>query len=63
MGLKLNELQKVVKNVVKNERNIDALRGEIVRTLGHTILVSRGLERMAESANERLDILEATDKS
>lgn len=63
MGLKLNELQKVVKNVVKNERNIDVLRGEIVRTLGHTILVSRGLERMAESANECLDILEATDKS
>jgi hypothetical protein len=63
MGLKLNELQKVVKNVVKNERNIDTLRGEIVRTLGHIILVSRGLERMAESANERLDVLEATNKS
>ena len=63
MGLKLNELQKVVKNVVKNERNIDALREEIVRALGHTILVSRGLEKMAESANERLDILEATGKS
>lgn len=62
MGLKLNELQKVVRNVVKKERNIDTLRGEIVRTLGPTILVSRGLERMAESANERLDILEATDK-
>lgn len=62
MGLKLNELQKVVRNVVKKERNVDTLRGEIVRTLGPTILVSRGLERMAESANERLDILEAMDK-
>lgn len=63
MGLKLNELQKVVKNVVKNERNVDTFRGEITRTLGPTILVSRGLERMAASANEHLDILEATDKS
>jgi len=63
MGLRLNELQKVVKNVVKNERNIDSLRGEIVRTLGPTILVSRGLEKMAESANDRLDILEATNRS
>ena len=63
MGLKLNELQKVVKNVVKNERNIDAFRGEITRTLGPTILISRGLERMAASANDRLDILEVTDKS
>jgi len=62
MGLRLNELQKVVKNVVKNERNIDSLRGEIVRTLGPTILVSRGLEKMAESANDRLDILEATNR-
>jgi hypothetical protein len=62
MSLKLNELQKVVKNVVKKEKNIDILRSEIVRTLGPTILVSRGLERMAESANERLDILEAMDR-
>jgi len=62
MGLKLNELQKVVRNVVKKERNVDTLRGEIVKTLGPTIVVSRGLERMAESANERLDILEAMDR-
>lgn len=63
MGLKLNELQKVVRNVVKKERNIDTLRGELTRTLGPTVLVSRGLERMAESANERLDVLEAMDRS
>lgn len=62
MGLKLNELQKVVKNVVKKEKSIDSLREEVVRTLGPTILVSRGLERMAESVNNRLDILEATDR-
>jgi len=62
MGLRLNELRKVEKNVVKKEKNIDSLREEIIRTLGPTIIVSRGLERMAESANERLDILAATDK-
>jgi hypothetical protein len=63
MGLKLKELQKVVDMVVKNERSVETLQEEILRVLGPTILTSRGLVRMAESANERLDILEASGRS
>jgi len=63
MGLKLRELQNIVKNVVKEEKNVEAFREEIVKALGPTVLTSYGLERMAESANERLDILYATGRS
>jgi hypothetical protein len=63
MGLKLKELQKVVNKVVKNERSVEALQEEVLRVLGPTILTSRGLARMAESANDRLDILEASGRS
>ena len=63
MSLTLGELKKVVKNVVKNERNIDTLKEELIKTLGPTVLVSKGLEKMANSANERIDVLEALDKS
>lgn len=59
MGLNLQELQKVVKKVVKEEKNTNHFREEILRVLGPTVLVSRGLESMAKSANDRLDIVEA----
>lgn len=62
MGLKLKELQKVVKSVIKEEKNAEHLREEVLKVLGPTILTSCGLERMAESANERIDILEATGR-
>lgn len=63
MGLKLKELQKVVKSVIKEEKNSQLLSAEVVRVLGPTILTSRGLEKMAESANERIDVLEATNRN
>lgn len=63
MGLKLKELQKVVNKVVKNERSVEALQEEVLRVLGPTILTSRGLSRMAESANDRLDILEVSGRA
>jgi len=62
MGLKLRELQKVVKNVVREEKNAEILREEIVRVLGPTILVPHNLEKMAENVNDRLDVLEATGR-
>ena len=62
MGLKLNELQKVVKNVVKNERNIDAFRGEITRTLGPTILISRGLEKYITVYKDNINPLLSIEK-
>jgi len=63
MGLKLKELQRVVKNVIKEEKNSQLLRAEVVKALGPTILTSQGLVRMAESANERIDILEAMNRT
>jgi len=63
MSLKLKELQKVVDKIVRNESSARALQEEILRVLGPTILTSRGLVRMAKSANARLDVLEATGRS
>lgn len=60
MGLKLQELQKVVKGVAKKEKNAELLREEISRVLGPKVLTSHGLERMAESANDRIDFLNAS---
>lgn len=63
MGLKLKELQKVVVNVVKKEKSYEILREEVTRVFGPTVLTTRGVNRMAESANDILDIYEATGKS
>jgi len=63
MSLKLKELQKVVVNVVKRERSYEILREEITRILGPTVLTTRGVNRMAESANDILDVCELTGKS
>ncbi len=60
MGLRLKELQQVVNKVVKSEKSAATLCEEVLRILGPTILMSRGLVRMAESANERLDVLDVT---
>jgi hypothetical protein len=63
MALKLQELQKIVKSVVKEEKNAEVLREEVTRVLGPTVLTTRGLERMAESANDRLDVLDAMNRA
>lgn len=63
MSLRLRELQRVANSVVKRERSFDVLQEEITRALGPTVLVSQGLSRLAESANDRLDFLTAAGKS
>jgi len=63
MQLKLEELHKVVKKVVKEEKAVDSFRNEISRALGPTVLVSHGLQLMAESANDRLDFLKHAGQS
>lgn len=63
MSLRLKELQKVVSNVVKREKNLEVLQEELKRALGPAVLTSQGLSRLAESANDRLDFLEATGRS
>lgn len=62
MSLKLKQLQKIVANTVKKEKSYETLREEITRVLGPTILSTRGISRMAESANEILDIYETSGK-
>lgn len=61
MGLKLKELQRVVKSVVREEKSVKSLCEEVKRAFGPTILTSHGLERMSRSVNEKLDVLEASD--
>lgn len=60
MGLKLKELQRVINNVVKEEKNFKFLCEEIVKVFGPTILTSKGLNCMARDVNNRLDIFEIT---
>jgi hypothetical protein len=63
MSLRLKELQKVANNVMKRERSLETLQEELKRALGPTLLASRDLNRLAENANDRLDVLEASGKS
>lgn len=63
MGLKLKELQQVVKKVVKEEKHIEAFAKEVSKVFGPTILTTHGLKRMAESLNDHIDVLDATGRS
>ena len=62
MGLKLKELQKFVDNIVKEEKSVELLRNELLATLGPNVLTTVGLNQMALSANEILDIYEVNNK-
>jgi len=59
MQLKLQELQKVVNKIVSREKKSQVLKREISRVLGPTVITTRGLRDLAESANSRLDEIEA----
>jgi hypothetical protein len=62
MQLKLAKLQKVVKKVINEERYFDALKDELTRALGPTVVTTHGLRIMAESANDRLDVILRTSR-
>lgn len=62
MHLKLEELQQVVKKTIKEERIGLALREELYKVLGPSIVVSNNIERISEAANEQLDVMEATGR-
>ena len=62
MRLKLRELQKVVNQTLMEERNVDALREEVSRVLGPSIFTDVKLEALAESVNDRIDVLERTGR-
>lgn len=62
MHLKLEELHKVVKKTIKEEQRHTALREELFRVFGPPVMVSKNHEKVAEAANEQLDIAESAGK-
>lgn len=63
MHLRLEELQRVVKKTIKEEKSYGAVREELFRVLGPSVMVSTNCAKVAEAANEQLDLLEATGRS
>lgn len=62
MRLTMSQLRGVVSDSISNERNNDALCAEIKRLLGPSVDVKCSLDEMAERANDRLLVLERTDR-
>lgn len=63
MRLKLRELQQIVNQTLSEEKAVDVLREEISRVLGPAVVTNVRLEELAESANDRIDVMERTGKS
>ena len=63
MRLKLKELKQVVDNTLAEEKSVDALREEISRVLGPSVDTDVKLKRLAEGANDRIDVLERTGRA
>lgn len=63
MRLRLEELQRVVKRVVDEERAAEALRTEVNRVLGPAVIAEGRVEVVAEMANDRIDVLERTGRA
>ena len=63
MRLKLEGLNEIVKKAVGAERITETLRNEVSRVLGPAAMCTGGLEKVAEAANDRIDVLERTGKA
>jgi hypothetical protein len=63
MRLKLDELQKVVKKTIDEEKAADALKAEIGRVLGPTVVTAGRLIEVVAAANDWLDVLDRTGRS
>lgn len=63
MRLRLEELQRVVKRAVDEERAAEALRTEVNRVLGPAVIAEGRVEMVAEMANDRIDVLERTGRA
>lgn len=61
--MRLEELQKVVKQALTEERAADAFRAEINRVLGPSVIAEGRIEQIAEAANDRIDVLERTGRA
>lgn len=62
MNLKLKELSQVAKKTIKEEQVSKRLREELFRVFGPSVVVSKNCVKVAEAANEQLDIFEATGR-
>lgn len=62
MSLGLKQLQRVVKDTLKEERSMKIFVEELRRNLGPGIMVSNKLKEIATAANECLDIMEASGR-
>ena len=63
MRLRLEELQRVVKRALDEERAVEALRVEVNRVLGPAVIAEGKAEQIAEAANDRIDVLERTGRA
>lgn len=63
MHLKLDELQRVIKRAMNEERAAVAFRTEVNRVLGPAVIAEGKVERVAEVANDRIDVLERTGRA
>jgi hypothetical protein len=63
MRLRLQELQKVVKRAIDEEKATEVLRTEVARVLGPSVVTEgRVVEQVAEAANERIAVLDRTGR-
>jgi len=60
MSLGLKQLQRVVKDALREEKSMRLFVEELRRNLGPGIMVSNKLKEIASAANEQLDIMEAS---
>ena len=62
MRVKLRQLQQIVERALSEEKEADTLRHEIGRVLGATVVTEGSIAVVAESANERMDVLSHTGR-
>ena len=62
MRLNLGQLQAVVKRTIDEEKAVEALRGEIKRVLGPSVVTEGRLETVVAEANDRIDVLQRTGR-
>ena len=63
MRLKLKDLKQIVDNTLAEEKTTSLLREEVSRVLGPSVITNVKLKRLAEEANDRLDVLERTGRT
>lgn len=62
MRIKLNQLQEIVKEAFDEDRSLEALRSEVKRVLGTSVITTGKITEVISSANERIDYVEHAGK-